>query len=326
MATRTMQTTHKKIIMSLAVVLMLGLLIATLLPALSAARRTPRQMQSHSADLARQSIQTEDAFLSNEMSFQPMRQVLGTSAYADTHDLPSFRARIDEAQMQLQADAVAEIEQLILTELHQVNGYVQTQRASGEDANRLVTWVFRVPANQLAAFQKTVRGMDLEVISEELKSTDVTDQMVDVEARLTNLRATEVELRAILTEVRDHDQPAKEVMEVHRQLSSVREKIERLAAQQASLQNRVSMATLRLSLSAKPLPPTIVTEGWQVSVIVREAAATLVTTGRWATTWLIYVGIVLLPWTVVLGLVCLIARRVVKRFGRDVSISAGSVH
>ena len=61
----------------------------------------------------------------------------------------------------------------------------------------------RVPADELSSVMATIKKSVDEVVTESQDAEDVTDQFVDLEARLTNLEALEVELVALLTEVRE---------------------------------------------------------------------------------------------------------------------------
>ena len=76
--------------------------------------------------------------------------------------------------------------------------------------------------------------------------SDVTQQHVDLEARLKNLQAEEVRLRRFL----DKATKVSEMLVIQRELSRVRGEIESMQAQIAYLDRQTAMATLSLALSA----------------------------------------------------------------------------
>lgn len=102
----------------------------------------------------------------------------------------------------------------------------------------------RVPAESFDAARADLAGLG-EVRSVQVGGEDVTAQLVDLDARLRALRAEEDALTALLGEAGN----VGEVLAVREQVSVTRLEIEQLAAQQASLDDRATFSTLRVSLS-----------------------------------------------------------------------------
>jgi hypothetical protein len=112
---------------------------------------------------------------------------------------------------------------------------------SGE--SRSLTAVLRVPAPQLEAFLGELRKLG-RVDGESQRGEEVTQQSVDLDARLANARHTEQRLTEIL-----HAQTGKlaDVLAVEEKLAEVRGTIEQAEAEQKSLNNRVTLATVSLN-------------------------------------------------------------------------------
>lgn len=133
-----------------------------------------------------------------------------------------------------------------------------TQRQHGEE-NR--TWtsgrvVLRVPSESFqATFEATKeRG---EVASSGSSTRDVTDRLVDLEARLSNLRSQRDRLRSLYEEAEDTDA----VLKVGKRLSNVQGRIERLEAEKRALEDRVAYSTITVRLRERPPDaPTPTTE------------------------------------------------------------------
>lgn len=123
-----------------------------------------------------------------------------------------------------------------------LNGYVGNSWIEEERA----TLYLKVPNDKL---NQAIDGLKTlgEVEYEEMTAYDVTDQLVDLEARLNNSRATEKRLLQILEEAETVD----DIILVEDRLSQVREEIERLEAMMLNLQRRIDYSSITLSMEEK---------------------------------------------------------------------------
>ncbi|MFB6234200.1 MAG: DUF4349 domain-containing protein [Halopenitus sp.] len=110
---------------------------------------------------------------------------------------------------------------------------------------------FRVPTEHFdEAFQDAQEVGTVRQASQ--NSKDVTDQLVDIEARLKNLRAERDRLRTLYEEANQTE----DVLAVQRELSRVQEEIERLEARQRQLEDQVAYATITVTIAEEePEPP-----------------------------------------------------------------------
>ena len=207
-------------------------------------------------------------------------------------------------------DAIAAAERAVTA----VGGYVAASQRQGDDENAGAMVTYRIPVERWEASLTALRKVGVKVLSEQTGSEEVTSQVVDLGARLANLRATESALQAIMARATK----IPNILEVQAQLTGVRGEIEQLTAQKQSLEERAAMATLTVGYS---LPPTVavaaVREGWDPASEVDRAAATLVGLGQGVANAAIWFAIVLLPLALVLGVLVgaawLVARRVRRR-------------
>lgn len=107
--------------------------------------------------------------------------------------------------------------------------------------------VFRVPKENFSTFLSQVKA-EGEVERSNTNTRDVTDQLVDLEARLTNLRAQREKLRDLYANASDTEN----VLDVQERLSEVQTEIERLEAKQKSLRERVAYSTVTVELREEP--------------------------------------------------------------------------
>jgi hypothetical protein len=124
--------------------------------------------------------------------------------------------------------------------------FVAESSLRGEGAAARASLTLRVAADRLSAALEELRALG-EVISEQARGEDVTDQLVDLDARLRNEQRVEEELLRLM-ESRD-DAPLKDVLELREQLGRVRVQIERLAAQRERLDRLVALATVLVIIS-----------------------------------------------------------------------------
>lgn len=108
--------------------------------------------------------------------------------------------------------------------------------------------VVRVPEDRLRPTADTIKGFAIRVEHESLNSQDVTDQIIDLEARLKNLRASETQLRSLLARAGE----IKDILEVERELTRTRGEIELYQAQLENVKSRVSYSVISLELTSEP--------------------------------------------------------------------------
>jgi len=101
------------------------------------------------------------------------------------------------------------------------------------------------------------------VKSKHISGEDVTEEYIDLNARLNNSERQERRLREIL----DMANNTKEVLEVERDLWRVRGEIERLTGRMKYLENRVELAPIHVSLNE----PEPITHSWGIRDALRSA-------------------------------------------------------
>jgi hypothetical protein len=197
-----------------------------------------------------------------------------------------------------------------------VGGYVAGSQRSGDGDQATASVIFRVPAARWTDALVALRAIGTKVLGEQTSSQEVTAQVVDLDARLANLRVTETALQGIM----DRATKIPDVLAVQEQLTSIRGQIEELTAEQRTLENQAALATLTVTFAPPPaVAVTQVREGWDPAGEIDQATATLVGLGQGlagAGIWLLIVG---LPVFLVVGMLALIGLLVVRRFRRGAS-------
>jgi len=128
----------------------------------------------------------------------------------------------------------------------ELGGFIDEMTAVGtEGTSRTLRGTLRVPGARLDEALTRLRPLG-EVVEDTQGAEDVTDQIVDLDARLTNARATERRLADIL---RQRTGRLSDVLDVEREIARVRLDIERLDGERTNLSRRVTYAALRIEIT-----------------------------------------------------------------------------
>lgn len=155
----------------------------------------------------------------------------------------SGRQLIVEAWMSLEVNEIDSMVRQVETVVGQRGGWVESADIVGEAGYRTANINVRVPADRFDDAMQTLRSLG-RVTDEGVSSTDVTDQLIDVEARLGAWRVQEERLIVLL----ENAATVEDVIDIERRIAEVREDIERVAATQRNLQNRVAASLIRIHL------------------------------------------------------------------------------
>ncbi|MCY4071953.1 MAG: DUF4349 domain-containing protein [Chloroflexi bacterium] len=154
----------------------------------------------------------------------------------------------------------------------------------------------RVPSDSLDDAVDQIQALATVVNNLKVNRQDVTDQYSDLDARLRNLRATEAELLALLTEVRQKpNAKVEDILAVHRSLTQIREEIETLQGRKNLLDNQIEFSTVKVELIPDSVFRPIVEGPWSASGPVRNALRALVATLQDLLTALIWALLYLTP-------------------------------
>ncbi|MBA4864145.1 DUF4349 domain-containing protein [Streptomyces sp. PSKA54] len=116
-----------------------------------------------------------------------------------------------------------------------------------EDSREESRVVLRVPTEQYEEVITELQGTG-KLMERKVKAQDVTDQVVDVESRIKTMRASVERVRELM----DKATKLSDVVALEGELSSRQSDLEALLAQQASLKDRTSLATITLTLYENP--------------------------------------------------------------------------
>lgn len=219
--------------------------------------------------------------------------------------LSANRKVIRNASLDMVVANPSEAAEQITAMAEEAGGYISEtnlyRTSYGGTAALQGTLTVRVPAESLDALLEQLAALAIEVRSRGLDTQDVTDQYSDVDSQLRNLEATEVELRAMLEEVRERPNATTEdIMSVYRTLTEVRSEIETLQGRKNMYDNLIALATIEVVLYPDVANLPLVEEGWRASAVARSAQRALVDAMQGLGTVLIWGVMFFLPLALVI--------------------------
>lgn len=215
------------------------------------------------------------------------------------------RKVIDNAWLELRVDNLDAVSRQLMAALNDSGGYVVDMHLRYSPSHG--RWTVRIPANRLPSFLETARTWGV-VLSSRITAEDVTEQFIDVTARVASKRVEEQRLLKLLQE---RTGGLTDVLAVEQQLQRVRQEIEQAQGRQHFLDNATTFATVHLTASVDVVVTWSAGQplGTQFAAVFRDSFHVLVKCGRAA----LLVAAVLLPWMLVLAVPAGIGYRLLRR-------------
>lgn len=141
---------------------------------------------------------------------------------------------------------------------------------SGEGDRRSARLSMRVPAAKFEDALARIRRLDAEVVSSSVDTKDVTDQFVDLNARLTSKQREEQQYLSLLSQARTVD----DTLKVSQALARTRTEIEQLQGQLNQLTGRIDYSTITVTIDN--VADLTTQSAWQPARTVAQALVALV--------------------------------------------------
>ena len=182
----------------------------------------------------------------------------------------------------------------VTTIVDTAGGYISSSSRSGEGQYLYLSVTLRVPAAEFSTVMASLRS-EGEVLYEDIYSYEVTMQVLDLEARLENLRASESAFLKLL----DRAQTVADVVAVQSELSRIQGDIESFEAQLSGVKDQVEMASVMLSLSLPVSPINAASGDFDLGYEISNALANLINVGRAVITAAINIVVIGIPIAVI---------------------------
>ena len=222
----------------------------------------------------------------DEQGLAPAAEGRLTSGLTD--ELPEDRKIVRTGSITLEVEDIAETMDAVAEMADEFNGYVVSSYKYEYEQGVSGRITIRVPSERFEEAFARLRQLATAVPYETTTARDVTEEYVDLEAQLSNLLATEAQYLALLKRAEN----VEEMLMVQRELSNVREKIERIEGRMRYLEQTSEMSLIEVNLQETEG----LAESWGPSAALRSAVRGLITFGRGLATVLIWVGVFSWAW------------------------------
>ena len=182
------------------------------------------------------------------------------------------------------------------------------------------TLTVRVPSDKLNAALDQIKAMTGDAakytLSENISGQDVTQEYTDLKSRLRNLE----EANAKLSELYDGATKTEDALAIYQQKVQVTEQIEVLKGQIQYYEQASSKSAITVQIVAKESIAPVTIAGWQPAGVARDAVQAMIDFGKGLVNFLIWLGILIIPVVVIIGLpIYFLVRWLVRRNRRNLA-------
>jgi Domain of unknown function (DUF4349) len=234
----------------------------------------------------------------------------------DGGDPAAPAAPVDDAKIVRTGNLTLRVEEVAVAvssasaAIDRLGGYVGASRQALDDDRPVAQITYRIPTDRWDDAMGAFRTLG-KVLDEQTEAVEVTGQLVDLAARIENLRASEQALQGIASSATR----ISDVLEVQQRLFQVRGEIEQLRAQQAHLEDQAGFGTLTVTFGVEVVAIAEAAKDWSAATEVENATATLVDLLQGLATAGIWFAIVWLPILIVLVVLGIATLMVLRRLG-----------
>ena len=185
------------------------------------------------------------------MSNAPTAQVsLNQAEQTQTAPTVVERKIIRNADLELEANAPEEAQAKITQIAESKGGFVVESTQSNSDVKATkrdtVAMIVRVPSAKFDEALNEIRQNASRVIVETVKGQDVTEEFIDIEARLKTQKALEEQF----LEIMKRSNSVEDALNVQTEIASVRGEIEKVEGRKRFLENQASLSTIKIKLQS----------------------------------------------------------------------------
>ena len=220
---------------------------------------------------------------SNEMKTQAVPEEVTNTSQKDKNI-------IKEGDLNVYADNIDDAMKEIDTIAKKYQAESQNTYDSGKGINRRINIVYKVKVADFENFFNELKNMDVEIGSASSGITDVTNEVIDLQARLKTYRNTEAQL----LEIQKTAKNITDTMAVYRELNTIRYQIESIESQLKHYANQTEYSTVTISVAQSNVGAVIEDDKWRPLGVLKNALRAFVSVLKGlgsAFIWIVVFGI-----------------------------------
>ena len=195
---------------------------------------------------------------------------------------------------------ISELEKEIVT----AGGYVLTKHVNVPEFGKSGFITVRIPNNTRDDFLQSAKNLSVRVVSENIENQDITEQYIDIQARLARLEDTKAKMEEIL----ESATTVEDLVQLQNQISYLQEQIDNLKGSYRYLTESATSTLITINLSTDELGLPYAPESpFRPEIVFKQAVRSLLTTFQsvaYILIWLLVWAAVFIPliyitkWTV----------------------------
>jgi hypothetical protein len=227
--------------------------------------------------------------------------------------LAADRKIIRNGELTIETDSPTDCLRRITSIAEAQGGFVVTSEFKQNDGGpqtkptQTVTVVARVPSSRFDESLEQIRAVGIRVIQGKVSGQDVSEEYLDLEARIRGKKALEAQFLEIMKQAKK----VADALEVQSQLADVRTEIERFEGRRRFLENQAALSTITATLQMPAPLVAATTTGFGHSI--KQAFGDAVDTAASIILFVIQAVIVLTPIALFIILPAWLVWRVLRR-------------
>jgi hypothetical protein len=220
----------------------------------------------------------------------------GTIADAEASQVTA-RKIIRNGELDLESDDPLDGQRQLVTIAESSGGFVVTSESRQLDEKRVtVSATVRIPEAQFDKAVEAIRAVGARVLREKVTGQDVTEEFVDVQARIRTKKAVESQYLEIMKQAKT----VPDVLAVQEKLGAIRSEIEQLEGRLRFLESQTSLSTIKVTLS--PPTPVVAASGIGFFDEIRRALGNTIDVVLGIITGLVWFASYFIPFAIIIGI------------------------
>ena len=155
---------------------------------------------------------------------------------------------------------------------NEYSGSITYSYESGEGLDKYISMTLKIVSSDFEKVFEEISEIEGEIEYSYVNTSDVTEQYIDLQSRLKNLEAVEVQL----TEIMETAKTVEDTLAVYSELSSTRSQIEVLKGQIKYLDNQTDYSYITVTFSLSSVGADITEDAWKPLGVLKNAFRALI--------------------------------------------------
>jgi hypothetical protein len=206
------------------------------------------------------------------------------------------------AQLEIKVKSLDDSMNFITNKTNSYKGYIVSSSSYAPNTDyetKTANISLRVPSDSLDQFLIEIKTYAKETIHESIFTQDITEEYIDVKAKITSMESSEQRLTKLL----DKTESVNEIVEVEKELSRLRGEIDSLKGRFKFIENSVVTSLIHIYMEEIPNPVSISDPSWNTRDIALDAIKALSSFGQFIVSVIVFIFVFTPVWILIAGLI-----------------------